>query len=74
MSEQNLLPWSESIHTATEAWGPDSPFGHLLTYLLLILPLAWLTIKGLFSKRPILRPPTPPQMPQSPTPQRSSAH
>ena len=45
MSEQNYLPYSRLIHDATEAWGPDSSFGHLLTYLLVILPLGWLVIK-----------------------------
>ena len=45
MSEQNFLPYSLPIHEATEAWGPDSLFGHVLTYLLVIAPLAWLVIK-----------------------------
>jgi high-affinity iron transporter len=48
-SEQGYLPFSTIIHDATEAWGPDSAFGHLLTYLLVILPLGWLVIKGLTS-------------------------
>jgi high-affinity iron transporter len=55
MAEQNYLPYSEIIHTRTEAWGPDSPFGHLLTYLLVILPLGWLLMKAAFSKRPVLQ-------------------
>src|SRR5438128_444134 len=43
MSEQNFLgSFSAVIHERTEAWGPDSPFGHLLTYLLVILPMGWL--------------------------------
>jgi high-affinity iron transporter len=45
MSEQNYLPYSAPIHAATESWGPDSAFGHLLTYLLVILPVAWLLLK-----------------------------
>jgi len=48
-SEQGYLPFSTVIHEATEAWGPDSGFGHLLTYLLVILPLGWLLFKGLTS-------------------------
>ncbi len=48
-SEQGYLPFSNAIHEATEAWGPDSGFGHLLTYLLVILPLAWLLFRGLTS-------------------------
>ncbi|HXD73552.1 MAG TPA: FTR1 family protein [Vicinamibacterales bacterium] len=46
-SEQGYLPFSAAIHDATEAWGPDSAFGHLLTYLLVILPLGWLIVRGL---------------------------
>ena len=42
MAEQGFLPYSTAIHAATESWGPDSLFGHLLTYLLVILPLGWL--------------------------------
>jgi high-affinity iron transporter len=60
MSEQNMLPYSTVLHEKTESWGPDSPFGHLLTYLLLILPLAWLTFKSKFFTRPI----TVPRMPE----------
>jgi high-affinity iron transporter len=44
MSEQGYLPYSEFIHAATESWGPDSVFGHALTYMLVILPLGWLLI------------------------------
>src|SRR5947199_6466678 len=42
MSEQGYLPFSAIIHERTESWGPDSTFGHALTYLLVILPAAWL--------------------------------
>jgi high-affinity iron transporter len=48
MSEQNMIgSLSEPIHEATEAWGPDSAFGHALTYALVVLPAAWLAFKGL---------------------------
>jgi high-affinity iron transporter len=57
MAEQGFLPWSEIIHARTEAWGPDSPFGHFLTYLLVILPLGWLLAKFCFSRRPIFKTP-----------------
>jgi high-affinity iron transporter len=59
MSEQHYLPYSEFIHASTESWGPDSPFGHLLTYLLVLLPLAWFTIKALVSPRSVLQRATP---------------
>ena len=52
MSEQNLLgAFSAIVHERTEAWGPDSPFGHLLTYLLVILPLGWLMVSSAVAKR-----------------------
>ena len=60
MSEQAMLPYSQQLHDMTESWGPDSMFGHLLTYLLVLLPLAWLTFKSAFFTRPI----TVPRMPE----------
>jgi high-affinity iron transporter len=63
MAEQNYLPYSQIIHERTESWGPDSPFGHLLTYFLVILPISWLLIKAAFSKRPVFTPPAPPNLP-----------
>jgi high-affinity iron transporter len=57
MSEQQYLPFSEAIHIATESWGPDSPFGHLLTYLLVVLPLGWLVFKAAFSNVPVFQGP-----------------
>jgi high-affinity iron transporter len=67
MSEQNYLPFSQIIHERTESWGPDSPFGHLLTYLLVILPLGWLLLKALFSRRPVFTPPAPSSLPAPPS-------
>ena len=60
MSEQGYLPYSEIIHRGTEAWGPDSVFGHTLTYLLVVLPLAWIAITSLISKKPIFPNPSSP--------------
>jgi high-affinity iron transporter len=56
MSEQRLLPYSEFIHSSTESWGPDSAFGHLLSYLLVVLPLGWFGVKAMFSSHPVIRP------------------
>jgi len=56
MAEQHYLPYSVPIHEATEAWGPDSRFGHLLTYLLVILPLAWLVLKTSIPKPTLPKP------------------
>ena len=55
MSEQNYLPFSAVIHARTESWGPDSAFGHVLTYLLVILPAAWLALKALTSRQPVIQ-------------------
>jgi high-affinity iron transporter len=55
MSEQNFLPYSQFIHASTEAWGPDSTLGHLLTYLLVIVPACWLLIKSSIAKTPATR-------------------
>jgi high-affinity iron transporter len=51
MSEQNFLPFSTIIHERTEAWGPDSAFGHMLTYLLVMLPASWLALSMSLGKR-----------------------
>jgi len=58
MSEQHFLPYSDIIHARTESWGPDSAFGHALSYLLVLLPLGWLAVKALFSTRPVFQPST----------------
>jgi high-affinity iron transporter len=68
MSEQRYLPYSEFIHNSTEAWGPDSSFGHVLTYLLVVLPIAWIAVKSIVSKSPIFPPP-----PSAPVAGRSAA-
>jgi high-affinity iron transporter len=65
MAEQSYLPYSAPIHAATEAWGPDSGFGHALTYLLVILPLGWLLLK---TSIPRLSLPKPPSFPSTTTP------
>jgi high-affinity iron transporter len=67
MSEQQYLPYSEILHSSTEAWGPESVFGHVLTYLLVVLPVSWIVIKSVISKSPIFPPPP------SPTVARGSA-
>ena len=44
MSEQDYLPYSAVHSRRHRVVGPDSVFGHLLTYLLVILPLGWLLV------------------------------
>lgn len=57
MSEQGYLPYSDLIHRSTESWGPDSAFGHFLTYMLAVLPLGWLAVKALFTRGPVFHNP-----------------
>ena len=57
MSEQRYLPYSDFIHAGTESWGPDSAFGHFLTYALVVLPVGWLGLKSFISHRPVFQRP-----------------
>ena len=50
LAEAHVLPNSETLHWATEPYGPDGIYGQYLTYLLVALPLGWLAISGLFGK------------------------
>jgi high-affinity iron transporter len=50
LAEAHVLPNSEALHWATEPYGPDGVYGHYLTYLLVVLPLAWLAVSSLFGK------------------------
>jgi high-affinity iron transporter len=56
MAEQELLPYSAVLHDRTEAWGPDSSFGHLLTYMLVAFPAAWLLLQAVVSRKPVFQP------------------
>ena len=51
LTEANIFPYSEPLHAATEPYGPDSGFGPSLTYLLVMLPLAWLLVSSLMPRR-----------------------
>ncbi|HEY7113137.1 MAG TPA: FTR1 family protein [Thermoanaerobaculia bacterium] len=42
LAEARVFPSSQAIHDATEILGPDGKIGHLLAYLLAIVPTAWL--------------------------------
>jgi high-affinity iron transporter len=48
LTEANIFPYSEPLHWATEPYGPDGRYGQWLTYLLVILPMAWLVFAGVF--------------------------
>ena len=52
LTEANIgIPNSEWLHWATEPYGPDGVYGQYLTYMLVILPLGWLLISNLFTRR-----------------------
>ena len=56
LMEANIFPYSEPLHWATEPYGPDGRYGQLLTYLLVILPMAWLVGAGVFGGRKTVPP------------------
>ncbi|HVG53595.1 MAG TPA: FTR1 family protein [Vicinamibacterales bacterium] len=61
LTEANLFAGSETLHWATEPYGPDGRYGQFLTYLLVLLPLGWLAFAALFGGR------KPPQVPRQQT-------
>jgi high-affinity iron transporter len=52
LTEANIFPYSEPLHWATEPYGPDGRYGHYLSYLLVLLPMAWLVAAGLVGRKP----------------------
>jgi high-affinity iron transporter len=50
LTEANIFPNSQPLHDATEAYGPDGIYGQYLTYLLVLLPLAWLAVASLVAR------------------------
>jgi len=50
LAEANVFPNSAALHEATEPYGPDGIYGHYLTYLLVVMPMAWLAFSSIFSK------------------------
>ncbi|MBI4887038.1 MAG: FTR1 family protein [Acidobacteria bacterium] len=62
MTEANIgIPYSESLHWATEPYGPEGRYGQWLTYLLVLLPMGWLLFAGLFGGKKTI----PPQVQQT---------
>ncbi len=49
LTEARVVPHSEMLHNATEPYGPDGLYGKWLSYLLVLMPVAWLATAGLFS-------------------------
>ena len=51
LTEANLFAGSETLHWATEPYGPDGRYGQILSYMLLVLPVGWLAFAALFGPR-----------------------
>jgi high-affinity iron transporter len=56
LTEANVFPYSAVLHEATEPYGPDGIYGHYLSYLLVLMPMAWLVFSSLFSGRKEMTP------------------
>lgn len=52
LAEASLLPNSEFLHEITEPYGPDGKYGKLLTYSLVLMPLGWLCLSTLVTRKP----------------------
>jgi high-affinity iron transporter len=50
LTEANIFPNSQPWHDATEPYGPDGIYGQYLTYLMVVLPLAWLAVSNFFGR------------------------
>lgn len=53
LTEAGVLPFSEALHWATEPYGPDGRYGKYLSYLLVLLPVGWLSISMLLRRGPL---------------------
>ena len=51
LTEANVLPYSETLHWATEPYGPDGRYGRYFTYLLVVMPLGWLALSSWYPGR-----------------------
>ena len=48
---EKRAPEARAAFRRARELAPDSPFGHLLTYLLVVLPLGWLVLSTAVAKR-----------------------
>jgi high-affinity iron transporter len=56
LMEANIFPYSAPLHAATEPYGPDGIYGQYLSYMLVLLPMAWLAFSSLVSGRKRMSP------------------
>ena len=52
LTEANVFALDRWWHDATEPYGPDGIYGQYLSYMLVVLPVAWLAISGLVKRSP----------------------
>jgi high-affinity iron transporter len=52
LTEANILALDQWWHDVTEPYGPDGIYGQYLSYLLVILPVAWLAFSSMVSRAP----------------------
>ena len=60
LSEAHIFPYSDTLHWATEPYGPDGIYGKWLTYGLVAMPLTWLLFAAVFQRWPAAVRDTPP--------------
>lgn len=54
LMEANLFAYSHWLHELTEPYGPDGQYGKYFSYLLVVVPMAWLALSTVMgSRRPI---------------------
>ena len=51
LTEANIFPYSDTLHWATEPYGPDGQYGRYFTYLLVAIPLSWLLLASIVERR-----------------------
>jgi len=51
LTEANIFPYSETLHWATEPYGPDGRYGQYFTFLLVAMPLGWLIYSSWSTRR-----------------------
>ena len=52
LTEANVLALDQWWHDVTEPYGPDGVYGQYLSYMLVVLPVAWLAISSFVSRGP----------------------
>ncbi len=52
LTEANIIALDQWWHDVTEPYGPDGIYGQYLSYLLVVLPVAWLAFSSLVNRQP----------------------